>query len=204
MEKSEQKYTKPEEHKECLLTLFVKLHNLFKKHKIKYFIDGGSLLGANRDGGMIPHDDDIDLGVLDKDWGKCMNSLKELCDDKYKIYYSIDTYIIKVFVPNMWMKHIETGKIFGTPTIDIFKWTKSNNKIELASINHRRQFKNCYYNKDELYPLKIYSFNGIPAWGANNGLPYLYRYYGNDCMIVRKCEFRDPNNVLSKSLLREI
>ena len=33
-----------------------------------YFADFGTLLGATREGSFIPHDDDIDLGVLPGEW----------------------------------------------------------------------------------------------------------------------------------------
>jgi phosphorylcholine metabolism protein LicD len=192
------KYELPETHKECLLTLMSHIHNLFLKHSIKYFIDGGTLLGAEREKDIIPHDDDIDIGVLNKDWYKLPNILKELADAKYKIHYQIEDYLIKVFVPNMWMKEKETGRIIGTPTLDIFKWKKSNGKIELESTIHRRAFKNCYYGVQEMFPLKIYQFNNLYLWGANNGKPYLFRYYGNDCLTIKKRYIRDEKNALLK------
>jgi len=193
------KYNIPEIHKECLLTMLSHLHNLFKKYNIHYFIDGGSLLGAVRENGLIPHDDDIDLGILEKEWNKLPNILKELCDDKYQINYQIETNIIKVFIPKLWVKEKDTERIIGTPTIDIFKWKKANKKIELKSLEDRQNYPNCYYNKEELQPLKIYNFNGLKVYGANNPYPYLYRYYGNDCLKVRKVEYRNPNNMYEKS-----
>jgi hypothetical protein len=46
------------------------LHDLFKKHKITYFIYWGTLLGSIRHGGIIPVDEDIDIHVLKKDYTK--------------------------------------------------------------------------------------------------------------------------------------
>ena len=37
---------------------------LFAKNNIPYFIEGGILIGAARDGKFIPWDDDIDYAVL--------------------------------------------------------------------------------------------------------------------------------------------
>lgn len=45
-------------------------HNIFIKHKINYRIEGGTLLGAIRHGGLIPWDDDADFDVLEEDLPK--------------------------------------------------------------------------------------------------------------------------------------
>lgn len=197
-------YIIPNEHKECLLTMLCHIHNLFKKHNIKYFIDGGTLLGAVRERGLIPYDDDVDLGVFNKQWEDMIKTLSELKDDKYEMKIEYHEGLIKVFVAGMWGKLKESNRIIGTPTIDIFRWRKSNNKIELDTISNRRQFKNCFYNKDELYPLKQYIFNGLLVYGAFNPFPYLYRYYGDDCLKVRKVEFRDTLDPKKKLITKII
>ena len=62
------KYELPIQNKAVLLAMMEKIHDAFNKNNIKYLVDGGSLLGAVRDGGIIPYDDDIDIGVLDRDF----------------------------------------------------------------------------------------------------------------------------------------
>lgn len=51
------------------------------ENDIKYFLAGGSLLGAVRSGGSIPWDDDLDIGMLRKDYEKfrkiCEQNLRE-------------------------------------------------------------------------------------------------------------------------------
>ena len=187
-----EKYKIPETTKEILLTMMEKIHSILNKHNIKYWVDGGSLLGAVRHKGMIPWDDDIDLGVLDKDFEKLIPLfLKELYADDMQIKVQRTTKdMIKVFVSDLWFKNKETGQIIGTPTIDIFKYAKSNDKVQLASLSDRKRFKNCYYLKHELFPLKEYKFDNITVMGADMPLGYLVRYYGADCLTEYKVDVR--------------
>ena len=43
------------------------LHKVFTQHDIRYTIFGGTALGAERHGGLIPWDDDADLAILNDD-----------------------------------------------------------------------------------------------------------------------------------------
>lgn len=45
------------------------------KHRIRYGLMYGSLLGAVRDGGFIPWDEDVDIFVLEEDREKVINAL---------------------------------------------------------------------------------------------------------------------------------
>ena len=53
-----------------MLSMMKEVDELFKKNDIHYMLLGGSVLGAVRHNGFIPWDDDIDVGVLRKDFEK--------------------------------------------------------------------------------------------------------------------------------------
>jgi len=43
---------------------------VLEKHKIKYFLNHGALLGVCRNGKFIKDDRDVDIGILGEDWTK--------------------------------------------------------------------------------------------------------------------------------------
>lgn len=56
-----------------------------RKHEIKYYLYGGTLLGAVRHKGFIPWDDDVDIALFWDDYCKLMKIMKRELSNKYFI-----------------------------------------------------------------------------------------------------------------------
>ncbi|WP_314730689.1 LicD family protein [Oribacterium parvum] len=59
------------------LTVLSDIDRICKKYDIPYYADGGTLLGAVRDGNFIPWDDDIDIMMLREDYDRFQDVLKD-------------------------------------------------------------------------------------------------------------------------------
>lgn len=192
-------YFTPMMHRALVKGILSVLTNILNDAGIVYWIDGGTLLGAVREQNMIQWDDDADIGIFYKEFMTKLPNLYEIiessyviCDgEKYMLSIELSDSMTKVYIKNLWAR-TNNKRIIGTPTIDIFPWQISNGKVELSSSRQRKQFKNCYYTKKELFPLKLHNFGGCQFYGANEPVGYLNRYYGSDWKTKAKIEIREP------------
>ena len=59
--------------------------DILDKHDLKYYLYGGSLLGAIRHKGFIPWDDDMDIMLFREDFDNALNILYNELPDKYDL-----------------------------------------------------------------------------------------------------------------------
>ena len=58
-----------------------KFDDFCTKHNLKYCLTGGSLLGAVRHGGIIPWDDDIDIGMFRPDYNRLLKLASDMPEE---------------------------------------------------------------------------------------------------------------------------
>ena len=176
------KHCKKELYKPRDPDLHEKLYNLMEyfdkfcqKHDIKYWAVAGTALGLIRNKGIIPHDDDIDVGMLEEDY----NKLIRLKDEFKKDGYILEKNEVAKFSQQKYLNNSE--HIFST-WIDIFifeKITDSQNHqiVRYKSQEHRDSWPNEWFYEKELFPLRRYHFGKIKINGPKKPKKYLDRAY---------------------------
>jgi len=121
---------KEELKKELLETI-----DILEKNSITYWLDFGTLLGAYREGKIIEHDYDIDIGILHKDLEKVKKLRTEILieselkrDSEYLIHFS--------------------------KYVDVFSYIEKENKLFCLSYTGSRGWQYPDYDFDNGFPKK--------------------------------------------------
>lgn len=157
------------------LRIFV---DILDQHGYDYFLEGGSLLGCIREGGIIPHDDDVDISMLQTDLDRLMN-------DK-TVAYELKQHglILKKQHPCYKLVCIKcSDKVF----IDIFGYDKtSDGRLVFHRERNRIMWPNNWFYIHEVYPLRSVMFEQFEVKVPQNAIPYLKRQYGDTWHIPKK------------------
>lgn len=153
-----------------LYQLMKDVHDISEKHKLTYWIESGTLLGAVRHKGIIPWDGDLDISIRMEDGFLFQQLIPEFEKLGYEVdeaYFGYKIYLIE-------NKHDREHNV----CCDVFLMAKDGDKILYFSPGARKRWSYYFLEKD-LYPLKKYTFGDIEVWGPNVPEPYLTLQYGN-------------------------
>ena len=133
-------------------------------HRIVYWADSGTLLGAVREGDIIAHDDDVDVCVPASQISPLVEAVA-----RTGVYHIRDTpFCLKferVGVPEVW--------------VDVFPVDRRGERVEYSNLLARTQWPNGFYIESELFPLGRMKLGDVRVWAPRDPIPYLERMYGN-------------------------
>lgn len=131
------------------VTDFMKqMSDFFEENQLKYFLIGGSLIGALRHEGFVPWDDDIDIGMMRNDYEKLKMLLKDnfIPVDVSQIYTSKSNYTKKI---DETLKKNPNKLIYfiGPKYTQIFKGTSIKDCVYIDIFPHE-YYKDSYTVKE--------------------------------------------------------
>lgn len=170
---------------------------LADNHKIPWFCNGGTLLGAIRDKGLIHYDNDLDLVVFLKDFHKIRNitcgpKFKiDCCEQGFQLHFKDKMFpFIDLWVeapnPNNPEQIIIASTILndGTPTyIGNFIWPNDNFNVKDVTNFVKVPFEDLIVN--------------VPQ----NSEQYLRKMYGDDCLTRYVIQTHTENHSIVDDLL---
>lgn len=131
------------EYKSRLLELIDEYDRVCRENNLRYFLTGGSLLGAIRHNGMIPWDDDIDVAMPREDY----EMLRQIANDKFSQDFSYITNNIdseyflcyaKLFHNKTTLVELQDPFYLGGVYLDIFPIDGLPSNKFLRSIHYKR------------------------------------------------------------------
>ena len=162
-----------------LYQLLYDIDAIFIKNKIHYWVDGGTLLGAIRHQGIIPWDDDVDIGILEKDilkFEECIDAINECGYDICPFYWGYKIFSIRgtPIKKNRWQDHVSKFRNLGLNRAETFK---------IASLSYKKSTEQQYY--DYTYP----NIDLFVSKHHQNKVFYNSRDYCEFPQDWQKCEF---------------
>lgn len=119
-----------------MLEMLKYIDKICRENNIKYWLSSGTCLGAVRHGGFIPWDDDVDIELLEDDYNRLIEYLRNNETEEFVVQTHRDDPNYIMDFAKLRDKTTEVNEVFGTDKaykhkglfIDIFKMVPSNSK----------------------------------------------------------------------------
>jgi phosphorylcholine metabolism protein LicD/GR25 family glycosyltransferase involved in LPS biosynthesis len=163
-----------------LYQLIYDVHQILVNNGLKYWADGGTLLGAVRHQGLIPWDDDCDIGILNKHIRKFVSLEKKFNKCGYSICKVWFGY--KIFYTNKKKVKVDGEPVcYSFPFVDVITYKKfEDGKYRPSTKDAREAWPKEVWDEKDLFPVAEYTFGSFNMLGPANYTTYLTQYYGKD------------------------
>ena len=137
-----------------------RLKKICSENGIEFFLEGGTLIGAERHHGFIPWDDDIDIGMLRADFWKLWDILQN--DEELTMHYYYEYKPNKIplcsnLITKVKLRNFDSFwvDIFPYDCFDVENLGEFFNKHNELSRELHKEFQK-YFEKNICYPEKFY------------------------------------------------
>lgn len=174
------------------LDMLFELDRVCKKLSIPYFLDGGTLLGAARDGHFIPWDDDIDVSMLREDYDRFVQEAP--AEFNYPFFLQTGYTENDYFRGHCQLRNSETCAILPHELNKVFFNQGIFLDIFVLDYLFPEKIDNQYRERNRIYTRwkkwHTHDFHPNPIrWCARCGRYLLYKiYYHNSASLYKQLE----------------
>ncbi|KAG8177706.1 hypothetical protein JTE90_008331 [Oedothorax gibbosus] len=157
---------------------------ILQKCGVRYWLEGGSLLGAVRTGDIIPWDYDVDIGIYQEDVPKCewlKNCLKQSIVDTQGFLWEKATEGDFIRVQFSETNHLH---------VDIFPFYSRNGTMT-KNTWFKDHMQDMEFPEHFLNPLHVIKFVGVSVSVPNSYKEFLELKFGKG--VIENPEYPDPN-----------
>jgi hypothetical protein len=168
-------------------------------HNLHVFAVAGTLLGAHRHHGMIPWDDDIDVGLMKPDYARLWTLQTSLLD--YGLTVEKSGPVMRIFKKNV------RSEYHNVPMVDVFPFERKGQKIQHATFRSRLECPREYFFVPEIAQLQLYQFGPLQVPGPSNIDQVCLRLWGQNwykpqAKFLRKLLYRKEVQKMMQKFLR--
>lgn len=181
---------------DVLYELICVVDDICRREGVRYFLDGGTAIGAAREGGFIPWDDDVDFKVLREDYDAFRDAMKRCLPKGYRLvepmdlaphFYDFAPRVIREDLPQR--EETEEDRFYGNlqnrVCIDVFILERApasafqRNRMRLeAKILYGMAMSKRYRVKDEKYTLgQKLAVGVLRAMGRPFSMAWIWRQW---------------------------
>jgi phosphorylcholine metabolism protein LicD len=162
-----------------IYNMLIVLDLVCRQNNLSYWCCGGTLIGAVRHKGWIPHDGDIDVAMLDTDYIKLREILQKKLPTRYWLQDAkTDPNYTLTFGKIRYLDAIysdDTGRDWHSGLqLDILLYTNVNNKL----VPYYRDYEIQDIDISMIFPLKKLIFENTTVWVPNEYKLYITNVWG--------------------------